>query len=234
MAPRLRTSSHSPLRFFASVPSASQLTSTASGEPRRGRAGAGVRVVEAAPGGGGLLGELVVLAVVRPLGAVGEPQREALLHHDAPEIDPAPAHAHGDGAAQALAGMARGALRGEADDPPGALDVALDQRGGLEAAALAPAALGVLAVARQLHRVDAGEADVLRVVRPVPVDVDVDRVAVGHERDLAGPEVAQRGGLAGDAGPAPGVGVGGGGDGEGAEQARRGGEEGGEQSAHIR
>ena len=96
-------SSHSPLRFFSSMPSASQLTSTASGSSGDGRAGAGVRVVEAALGRGGLLGELVVLAVVRPLGAVGEPEREALLHHDAPEVDPPAAHAHGDGAAQAVA-----------------------------------------------------------------------------------------------------------------------------------
>ena len=70
--------------------------------------------------------------------------------------------------------------------------------GGLDGVAVAAAARRDRAVAAQLHRVEAGQAHAPRRPGAVTRDVDVDRVAVGDEHDLAGPERARR--AAGQAG----------------------------------
>ena len=135
------------------------------------------RVVEARARGRGALGQHEVLAVVGVLDVVGQPEREPGLQLELGQVPPAAALAHPDGAPQTLVGVAREPLGGEPDAAARALDRPLDERGGLQPVAGPAAAARVLRVARQLHRVDAGEADRLRAARKGHAD----RVAVGDE-----------------------------------------------------
>src|SRR6185436_10208771 len=86
--------------------------------------------------------------------------------------------------------MALAVLRGEPHAPAAAADQLLEPGGRFDAVAVTAAARRRVAVHAQLHRVDAGDADAADLARAVALDVDVDRVAVGDERDLAGPERA--------------------------------------------
>ena len=146
------------------------------------------RVPEADPPCPRRLGELVVLAVVGPLGAVGQPERQSAGDDPAADIDPAAAHPGPHRPAQPVPrGRAR-ALGRQAHPPVGRAHEAVDDRGGLDAVAGAPAPGRVVAVARELHRVDAREAD----VPGAAPQSDADRVAVGDLRDAHVGDVAAR------------------------------------------
>ena len=112
-------------------------------------------------------------------------------------------------------------MREQPDLVLGGLEQLIQPRGGLERVALAAPLRGAARVGRLLHRVDAGDAHPERMARAVTVDVGVERVAVGDEGDLAGPDVALRPAGVQQAAAARGGAGGRGDDGEG-EQRREG------------
>src|SRR4051812_28607021 len=105
---------------------------------------------------------------------------------------------HRDRPDQAPLDVARRVLRGEPQLAVALLDELLLPRRRLEGVTLAATQLGVLvAVHRLLHRLDAGETDLLLALDAV--DVHGDRVAVLVAADLRLPEVALRSLVAGQA-----------------------------------
>jgi hypothetical protein len=102
--------------------------------------------------------------------------------------------------AAAIVGAVRRVHRGETDAVVARVDELLEPRGGLARMAGAATAARVVRVDLQFHRVDRDQADALRALRAVAVDVHIERVAVGHERGLAGPDEAGGAGFAGETG----------------------------------
>ncbi len=213
---RLRIRTHSPLTLSPSVPSASELTVTLSGEASLGPAPQNVGLHRFAALRGGLVREPAVLGVPHVLGRVRQRQGVALRDEDAGDVAPAAAEPDRDGAAPAPLGRARRVERGQPDlvaAPPQQL---LEPGRRLRRVALPT-----------LHRLDAGQPHADPRARLVAGDIHEDRVAVVDRHHAPAPHLARRL-VAGDqarAGAGRGV----------ACQPRREGERehGAEQSAHL-